>query len=32
VVASWQTIRAAIGAVKGQTAEAIEDTARLYDG
>lgn len=32
VVASWQTIRAAIGVVKGQAADAIEDTARLYDG
>ena len=32
VVASWRTVRAAIGIMKGQTADAIEDTARLYDG
>jgi len=32
VVASWRTVRAAIGVVKGQSADAIEDTARLYDG
>lgn len=31
-VASWRTVRAAIGVVKGQTADAIEDTTRLYDG
>jgi hypothetical protein len=32
VVASWRTVRAAIGVVKGQAADAMEDTARLYDG
>jgi hypothetical protein len=32
VVASWRTVRAAIGVVKGQPADAVEDTARLYDG
>ncbi len=32
VIASWRTVRAAIGVVKGQPADAIEDTARLYDG
>lgn len=31
-VASWQSIRAAIGIVKGEPADAIEDTERLYDG
>jgi hypothetical protein len=30
--ASWQSIRAAIGIVKGAPADAIEDTAHLYDG
>lgn len=28
----WATIRKAIGAVKGAPADAIEDTAALYDG
>jgi hypothetical protein len=32
VVASWRTVRKAIGVVKGQPADAMEDTARLYDG
>jgi hypothetical protein len=32
VVASWRTVRAAIGVVKGKPADAIEDTAHLYDG
>ena len=32
VTASWQSIRAAIGIVKGTPADAIEDTAHLYDG
>lgn len=32
VTASWQSIRAAIGIVKGAPADAIEDTAHLYDG
>jgi hypothetical protein len=32
VVASWRTVRAAIGVVKGQPADAVEDTSRLYDG
>jgi hypothetical protein len=32
VVASWRTVRAAIGVLKGQPANAVEDTARLYDG
>ena len=32
VVASWRSLRGAIGVVKGERADAIEDTARLYDG
>jgi hypothetical protein len=32
VIASWRTVRAAIGVVKGLPADAVEDTARLYDG
>ena len=32
VVASWRSIRGAIGVVKGERADAIEDTAHLYDG
>ena len=28
---TWQRIREAIGVVKGQPADAIEDTERLYD-
>ena len=31
-VAPWATVRAAIGAMGGQPADAVEDTARLYDG
>jgi len=32
VVASWQSIRNAIGLVRGETADAVADTAELYDG
>jgi hypothetical protein len=32
VVASWQSIRNAIGVVRGETADAVADTAELYDG
>jgi hypothetical protein len=32
VVASWRSLRGAIGVVKGERADAIEDTAHLYDG
>lgn len=32
VVASWRSLRGAIGIVKGERADAIEDTAHLYDG
>jgi hypothetical protein len=31
-VVSWQSIRAAMGVVKGEPADAVEDCARLYDG
>jgi hypothetical protein len=30
-VASWSSIRAAIGVVKGEAADAVGDTERLYD-
>jgi len=29
---SWQSIRSAIGVVRGETADAVADTAELYDG
>lgn len=32
VVASWRSLRGAIGIVKGERADSIEDTAHLYDG
>ena len=32
VVASWDSIRNAIGIVHGEPADAIADTAELYDG
>ena len=32
LVASWQSIRNAIGVVRGETADAVVDTAELYDG
>jgi hypothetical protein len=32
VVASWRSIRSAIGVVRGETADAVADTAELYDG
>jgi hypothetical protein len=32
VVASWQSIRSAIGVVHGEAADAVADTAELYDG
>ena len=32
VVASWRSIRAAIGVVHGAPADAVADTAELYDG
>lgn len=32
VVASWQSIRKAIGVVHGESADAVTDTAELYDG
>jgi hypothetical protein len=32
VVASWQSIRAAIGIVRGEPADALVDTDNLYDG
>jgi hypothetical protein len=32
VVASWRTIRNAIGVVHGEPADALADTAELYDG
>jgi len=32
VVASWRSIRAAIGIVRGEPADAVADTAELYDG
>ena len=32
LVASWQSIRNAIGVVRGETADAVADTAELYDG
>jgi hypothetical protein len=31
-VASWRSLRGAIGIVKGERADSIEDTAHLYDG
>jgi hypothetical protein len=32
VVASWRSIRAAIGVVHGKPADAVADTDELYDG
>lgn len=32
VVASWRSIRAAIGVVHGEPADAVADTDELYDG
>lgn len=32
VVASWRSIRSAIGVVHGEPADAIVDTAEVYDG
>ncbi len=32
VVASWPSIRNAIGVVRGEAADAVADTAELYDG
>jgi hypothetical protein len=32
VVASWHSIRSAIGVVRGEPADAIADTDELYDG
>jgi hypothetical protein len=32
VVASWRSIRAAIGIVRGEPADAVADTDELYDG
>jgi hypothetical protein len=31
-VASWRSIRGAFGVVKGEPANALDDSARLYDG
>jgi hypothetical protein len=31
-IVSWRSIRSAVGIVKGEPADAIEDTASLYDG
>jgi len=31
-VVSWKSLRAATGIMKGASADAVEDTARLYDG
>ncbi|HEY2409304.1 MAG TPA: hypothetical protein VGI10_25035 [Polyangiaceae bacterium] len=31
-VASWRSIRAALGVVKGEPANAVDDSARLCDG
>ena len=31
-VVSWRSIRSAIGVVRGETADAVADTAELYDG
>lgn len=32
VVASWRSIRAAVGVVHGEPADAVADTNELYDG
>ena len=32
VVASWRSIRAAVGVVHGEPADAVVDTDELYDG